>query len=292
MLNAAGFTLIELLVVIAVIALLMAILLPALGRVRSQARAVVCQSNLRQWGVVFSMYMNDNDGKSFPPVDNDRWPYTLRAYYADGNDLLLCPVATRHEETPDPRIAHRPSVGSTSLPWKLRTRRPERLFCGSYGVNEDFPGYCTRDYLHPSVEPVRASPTIPVLLDCISPFAHAWGYHAPPEYEEEYSPIENLKHFCIDRHAAHVNGLFLNASVRKIGLKELWILDWGPLFDTAGPWTTAGGVQPGDWPKWMRHFNTTARLIALDNLQSAIFGHKRGFVASNQAMSRCRIKDY
>jgi prepilin-type N-terminal cleavage/methylation domain-containing protein len=57
-----GFTLIELLVVIAIIALLMAILMPALHRVKSQARAVTCQTNLRQWALVFSIYMDDNDG--------------------------------------------------------------------------------------------------------------------------------------------------------------------------------------------------------------------------------------
>ena len=58
-----GFTLIELLVVIAIIALLMAILIPALNQAREQAKAVICQSNLHQWGAIFLMYTDDNDGR-------------------------------------------------------------------------------------------------------------------------------------------------------------------------------------------------------------------------------------
>ena len=49
-----AFTLIELLVVISIIAVLMAILMPALQRVKKQARDSVCRSNLRQWPVAFS----------------------------------------------------------------------------------------------------------------------------------------------------------------------------------------------------------------------------------------------
>jgi len=60
--------------------------------------------------------------------------------------------------------------------------------------------------------------------------------------------------FCINRHDGHVNGLFLDWSVRKVGLKELWTLQWCRDFDTHGRWTTAGGVQPEDWPEWMRRF--------------------------------------
>jgi prepilin-type N-terminal cleavage/methylation domain-containing protein/prepilin-type processing-associated H-X9-DG protein len=68
--NRHAFTLIELLVVIAVIAILLAILTPALQVVKKQAREVVCRSNLRQYGIAGRMYLGDNDEK-FP--DPQRW---------------------------------------------------------------------------------------------------------------------------------------------------------------------------------------------------------------------------
>ncbi len=60
-----GFTLIELLVVIAVIAVLLAILLPALRKVRTLAKRVSCQSNLKQIAVASSMYLDDWDGRFY-----------------------------------------------------------------------------------------------------------------------------------------------------------------------------------------------------------------------------------
>jgi len=249
-----GFTLIELLVVIAIIALLMAILMPALQSVKKQARTISCQASLRQWILIWKMYTDENNGYFHRGLGGEsqsggeRWPTVMRTHYKN-LDMRLCPMATKplSEGGLTPFAA-----------WGVFDDGYDTV--GSYGFNE---WLCNRvisgggqggNYFR-SVNNKPAH-NIPLFLDCYwyDVWAHAVD-HPPAHEADTHSPGSNeMKRVCLNRHSGAVNSAFLDWSIRKVGLKELWTLKWHRRYDTRGPWTKAGGVQPDEWPEWMGGF--------------------------------------
>jgi prepilin-type N-terminal cleavage/methylation domain-containing protein len=272
-----GFTLIELLVVIAIIALLMAILIPALKRVKEQARTIKCIANLRQWGIISSMYTEANDGKFWSGTDRDGyyWPWQLEDRYKDWklNKLWFCPTAKK--PVYDERGNRAPSTNIYNA-WGIH-RDNETIsgvtysagingISGSYGINGHV--LATKN---PNPQGTRNSSTvdnwrtpnvhgaanIPLFVDALRFDLWPWPEDEPSPSEFspwEYSASTNLMaRCCINRHDGYVGCVFVDCSTRKVALKELWTLKWSKTFDTMGIWTLAGGVVPSDWPDWMRH---------------------------------------
>lgn len=273
-----AFTLIELLVVISIVALLMALLMPTLQRVRKQARAVACQVNLRQWGTVFAAYAAERDGRIAPKdpsykrggmgIESGYWwnlyasPINERAY-AKGNavkGILCCPMATKGAPLEDDGC-----LGGTFRAWCCLQDFPVKVtWTGSYGMSRWIlgAGYTASDGLVWGwardcwdTTDTRNACRVPVIVDSTYPQILPLRPDDPPPPADSIPTQKGLwGECCINRHEGGINGLFMDWSVRKIGLKELWTLKWSKTWDTAGKWTKAGGVQPEDWPEWMRGF--------------------------------------
>jgi prepilin-type N-terminal cleavage/methylation domain-containing protein len=127
----AAFTLIELLVVIAVIAILAALLLPAIAGAKLRALQIKCMSNLRQMAVAREIYYGD-----FGPFDYlggllSR-PFTSLNSYGVTPDVLLCPSATM-TNSPGPLLGVWP--GTADQAWNAITNNYPNRMTGSYAFN-------------------------------------------------------------------------------------------------------------------------------------------------------------
>jgi len=234
---------------------------------RRRAKAVVCQANLRQWHTIFQGYLEQNGGRFLsgdPGSPGYWWPRQLSNEHKDWKRLRiwLCPAADQPVQDEYGRMAPRLSVFSAWGIYMMDGFGPNGI-CGSYGLN----GYVLNVPEYTTFESgVRASDgwrdlndvpeanNVPMFVDALR--FDVWPLHTDAPANNEFAAWSgnHMARCCINRHDGAVNCLFVDGSVRKVGLKELWTLKWHKSFNTAGPWTKAGGVQRTDWPEWIRPF--------------------------------------
>jgi prepilin-type N-terminal cleavage/methylation domain-containing protein len=280
-----GFTLIELLVVIAIIALLMSILMPALRNVRDQAKDAMCKQRLQQWSVMFSMYADDYDGKL---MDMCRFNGVImhhgwvnRMYpYAKSFEIYLCPSAvyfwSDDEKFSDPlaawdyRFLMEEGLVYQEFWDQMYVKVGDEYAYGSYGKNVYV---SSADVIEPEDEEyylwyrnirVKGVARIPLFGDC----NYTGGFPRATDEPADtllHGPVDmdNINRWNIDRHKLSVNFVFLDWSVRKVGLRQLWSLRWSKEKDPSDPSVSGWGnlnvvpdwedpLDPG-WPEWMRN---------------------------------------
>lgn len=255
-------------VVIVLVCMLLALMaLRVVGQTgRERAKEVVCQVNLLQWQGIFQDYIEEGNGR-FPRQQSMTgwyWVTNLRQEHKDWKRMRiwLCPQASTPERAEDGTIQPVPSVFAA---WGIYqgTDYGTNGMTGSYGLN----GYVLNVYDTATFEggipakqgwrnllDVPSSERVPLFIDALRFDLWPKEFEGPAANEFSAWSSNNMARCSINRHDGAVNCLFVDSSVRKVGLKELWTLKWHRSFNTAGPWTKAGGVQPEDWPEWIRPF--------------------------------------
>ena len=198
--RSTGFTLIELLVVIAVIAILAAVTLAVLAHAQEKGRSTQCLSNLRQWGVAFRMYADDNDDylprrgqgvQTLQEIDRPTdWFNALPPYFGQLSFQMLI----SNNIVP---AAHSHSV--FICPSANNTNNAAGLYFLSYGMNMNL---CPWNLTVPTkYEQVYQPINVVTLGDTPGPYSSTYPSKQP------YS--------IVARHAGQVNLLFLAGEVRS-----------------------------------------------------------------------------
>jgi hypothetical protein len=240
---------------------------------RMRAKEAVCLSNLYKWGQIFQAYTADNDGffhsREIGTSAGYRkmWQYVYKPYY-DDKMMRFCPTAVNPQSNSGTFGVWNYGVGSfyplPDFPMPGEREYDPRtgtirdgFYAGSYGFNRYVEnmkgGSMGADPAYWRRADIKNGAKVPVLMDCMFMYYWASSTAAPPAYDGDWTTPE-MHWICVNRHTGYINAVFLDFSARKVGLKELWTLKHSRTFDTCGPWTQCGGVQPNDWPEWMRDF--------------------------------------